>query len=448
MRRPGFLRRPPPSVSIVLATHNRPRWLQLAMDSVLAQEYPNLELLVMDDGSTDETPELLREYERRHPRKRFRFFSHENMGQARTLNRGFELARGKLLGYLSDDDLLERGAVPRLVHELADPDVVAAFPGYHVIDGDGGIQDTIRPFEYSPLEAYRLIETVIGPGCLFRRSALESTGGWDPSLHFMADFIFWMSVGRAGRVVRVTEPLASWRRHQASITLQGGTAHGRELLRLVDLGEAVLGLAPEKAALRAEALRNACIQAAFLVGGGAGSMDGSIATIDLTRPATSAFTGGIGPHEMPDERADEVARLWRELALLTRRLAEVRTRHAGPRPGELSRTGMQTGLDAALRRLRGLGFHAAQGDPNPATWDDGALQKELVEAAIECEADTDPATGRYLVLDRRRQAVPQDEFNELNRLGHRAEADELTDVIADRRRKLEAGEEQPGTSDR
>jgi hypothetical protein len=441
MRRPGFLRRSPPAVSIVLATHNRPRWLQLAMDSVLAQEYPNLELLVMDDGSTDETPELLREYERRHSRKRFRCFSHENMGQARTLNRGYELARGKLLGYLSDDDLLERGAIPRLVHEFADRDVVAAFPGYRVIDGDGVVQDTIRPFEYSPVEAYRLIETVIGPGCLFRRSALQSAGGWDPTLHFMADFIFWMSVGRAGEVVRVTEPLASWRRHEASITLQGGTAHAGELLRLVDLGAAVLGLRPEETALRAEALRNACIQATFLVGGEAGSMDGSIATIDLTRPATSAFTGGIGPGEMPDERTEEVARLWRELALLTRRLADLRTRHVVPsaQPG---------GLDAALRRLRRLGVLDAERDPNPATWDVGALQTELVESAFDCEADTDPATSRFLLLDRRRQAIPEEEFNVLNRLGHRAEADELGEVIADRRRKVELVGERPGVSDR
>jgi hypothetical protein len=257
----------------------------------------------------------------------------------------------------------------------------------------------------------------------------------------MADFIFWMSVGRAGRVVRVPEPLASWRRHQDSITLQGGVEHGRELLRLVDLGAAVLGLAPEETALRAEALRNACIQAAFLVGGGAGSMDGAIATIDLTRPATSAFTGGIGPREMPDGRADEVARLWRELALLTRRLADVRTRHLGPRaqPG---------GLDAALRRLRRLGVLDAEGDPNPAAWDEGALQTELVEAALDCEADTDPATSRYLLLDRRRQAMPEEEFNVLNLLGHRAEADELGEVIADRRRKLELAGERPGVSDR
>jgi glycosyltransferase involved in cell wall biosynthesis len=142
-----------PPVSIVVATYNRRDWLRLAMDSILDQDYPDLELLVMDDGSTDETAELLDGYARRHPNERFRFFRHENMGQARTLNRGYELARGELLGYLSDDDLLAPGAVMRLVRELADPDVVAAYPGYRIIDAEEAVIDTVRPIEYSPLEA-------------------------------------------------------------------------------------------------------------------------------------------------------------------------------------------------------------------------------------------------------------------------------------------------------
>src|SRR3954447_20668619 len=105
------------------------------MDSVLDQSHPNLELLVMDDGSADGTPELLEEYSRRHPPERFRASRHENMGQARTLNRGYEMARGEILGYLSDDDLLARGAVARLVAELrADPAAVAAHTRYRVVD--------------------------------------------------------------------------------------------------------------------------------------------------------------------------------------------------------------------------------------------------------------------------------------------------------------------------
>ena len=75
------------------------------------------------------------------------------------------------------------------------------------------------------------------------------------------------------------------------------------------------------------------------------------------------------------------------------------------------------------------------------------MPEELIQAALECEADTDPARSRYLVLDRRRQAIPDDEFEGLNWLGHRASADQLGELIADRRRKLEAVGERPDASD-
>lgn len=420
------------------------------MDSVLEQDYADLELLVMDDGSTDGTPDLLREYEQRHPVERFRFSRHENMGQGRTLNRGYELASGEVLGYLSDDDLLQQGAVSRLVRELADPDVVAVYPGYHVIDEEGRVRDTIRPIEYSPREAFRLIETVIGPGGLVRRDVLESSGGWDPRLHFMADFILWMRVGLAGRVARVVEPLASWRRHTASITLQSGAEHAVELLRLVDLGAELLDLSPNETAIRAEALRNACLQAAFHGSADGGPIEDAFATIDLTRPATSGFAGGIGRDQMPDERVDQVAALWRELARLTRRLAEVRTLGTGLRAPlrRLARRRTRTGLQAALRRLRRLGVLGIDGGAHRATWDGDTVPLELIEAARECEADADPATSRYLVLDRLRQKIPEEEFTELNWLGLRATADQLGDAIADRRRKLEAAGVQTSPGDR
>ena len=76
----------------------------------------------------------------------------------------------------------------------------------------------------------------------------------------MGDFILWIRVGLAGRVVRVAEPLASWRRQAAGITLQSGAEHGRELLRLVKLRAGVLGLSPDETAIRAEALRDAYLQ--------------------------------------------------------------------------------------------------------------------------------------------------------------------------------------------
>ena len=81
-----------PPVSIVIPTYNRAEWLPGAIDSVLAQDYPDLELIVVDDGSTDQTPDVLNGYAGRHPEDRFRFLRQANAGQAEALNRGNALA--------------------------------------------------------------------------------------------------------------------------------------------------------------------------------------------------------------------------------------------------------------------------------------------------------------------------------------------------------------------
>ena len=204
-----------PSVSFVIATYNRPELAAVVDGQRARQDYADLELLVMDDGSTGETADLLAEYARRHPPDRFRYSRHENMGQARTLNRGYEMARGELIGYLPDDDLLAPGAVPTLVEALRDPEVVCAYGGWRIMEPQGQVIDTVRPMEYSPLEAYRQMDTVIAPGGLVRRDPLLATGGWDPDQYYMPDFLLWMKVGLAGPVVRVDRPVASWRRHRA-----------------------------------------------------------------------------------------------------------------------------------------------------------------------------------------------------------------------------------------
>jgi glycosyltransferase involved in cell wall biosynthesis len=429
-----------PSVSIVLATYNRREWLRLAMDSVLDQSYPNLELLVMDDGSTDGTPDVLEEYSRRHPPERFRFSRHENMGQAKTLNRGYEMARGEILGYLSDDDLLARGAVARLIAELrADSEAVAVYPGYRMIDQEGTIVDTVRPIEYSPVEAFRLHDTIIGPGGLVRREVLEASGGWDPEWHWMGDLLLWMKVGLAGRVIRVEHPVASWRRHPGGITIETSLERARQHLRLVDVGAALLDLPADAVGLRAEALRNACVIGAYF--GGALETAGGppFMAIDLQRPQISSFGAGLGYGDLLDERADEAARLWRELAPLVVEIIEHRT--GGGTRADAAQEG--AGLEAAVRRLREVGA-LARDDGTFADATEGTMQAALWEAANDCLPDVNLGTTRYLLVDRRREALTEDELGQLTIDAFHASIPRLRNAIAAHRRELaSAGDPTP-----
>src|SRR5688572_17065204 len=90
-----------PLVSIVVPSYNHARYLGEAIDSILAQDYPKIELIVIDDGSTDGSPEILRGYG-----KRFHWELQTNQGQVATLNRGWMMSRGDIIGYLSADDVL------------------------------------------------------------------------------------------------------------------------------------------------------------------------------------------------------------------------------------------------------------------------------------------------------------------------------------------------------
>jgi GT2 family glycosyltransferase len=407
MRWPRRRRAPTPAVSIVLATHNRADLLPLALDSALAQAYPDLDVLVMDDGSTDGTREVLAGYARRHPPERFRFESHPNMGQARTLNRGYDMARGEIVGYLSDDDVV----APRLVSSLARalrerPDAVAAYPAYRLIDEAGALLDTWLPLEYTPTTALCRHDTIIGPGGLVRREALEASGGWDPSYRWTGDLILWMRVGLQGPVLRVGEPLASWRKHSAGATSTTGVVRAAEHLRLFEHGLSLDREAAESPERRAEALRNACITAAWFSGHTDFAPGEPITMIDQDRPAVSAWASGQDPatERFDVRRAERVAARLRELGVLTLLLAEAR------RGGDRARPG---GYERAVARLREVGALSANDDAGPRPVDEDGFGAALIEAALDCAADAPAEGARFLVPDREQSRLVADELQEL-----------------------------------
>jgi len=220
-----------PLVSIVTPVFNQADYLAETMESVLAQDYPNIEYLVIDDGSTDKTPEVLSRYS-----GRVRWESHANTGQARTLNKGWADSTGDILGYLSSDDLLYPGAVSKLVEILqGDSAIVCAFPDADLIDHKSRMvkKSVCRPFDLGELVVRQ--ECYIGPGALFRRSAFEAVGGWKAELKLAPDREFWIRLAARGRFQFCPEVLASYRMHPGSISYKDVSEEvGREYLWVLD----------------------------------------------------------------------------------------------------------------------------------------------------------------------------------------------------------------------
>lgn len=249
-------------VTIVIPTYDRAGFVETAIESVLQQDHPEVELIVLDDGSTDETPEVLARIAERADPERFRWSRHDNVGQAETINRGLAAARGELLGYLSSDDYLLPGALSRLVAAAErHPDAEVVYPWCHVVDEADRITDTLEYVEHTLVDALRWGSCLIGSGALVRRRFHERLGGWDASYRTCPDFEWWLRAGDT-RFVCVPEPLAVWRGHAGSLSTAADVREKTgELLRMLDELFARDDLPAEAHAVRDEAYASTLIAA-------------------------------------------------------------------------------------------------------------------------------------------------------------------------------------------
>lgn len=217
-------------VSVVIPAYNHARYIEEAILSVLKQTYTKIELIVLDDGSTDDTAEILKRYS-----GRFYWESQPNMGQAHTLNKGWQMARGDLLSYLSADDVLLPDAVASAVECLCvNPQAVLTYCDFSLIDPSSRpIRKVITPdFDYKRM----LVDVTCppGPGVIFRRSAFEAAGLWNQRLRQMPDYEYWLRLGLEGIFVRIPRVLAGFRIHESSQTFsQTSEERAEEPVRII-----------------------------------------------------------------------------------------------------------------------------------------------------------------------------------------------------------------------
>jgi glycosyltransferase involved in cell wall biosynthesis len=216
-----------PLVTIVTPTYNQAAFLRETLDSVLAQDYPSIEHIVIDDGSTDETPRVLEEYAGRVDWER-----HANMGQTPTINKGWQRSRGEILTWLNSDDTLLPGAVTKAVEYLqAHPDCGIVFGDTLFTEPDGSPIERSKArtgFDYREF-VLSCENPIPQPSAFIRRSVVDDAGLLDPHYYYFMDWDFFLRAGVRHRIEYTPELLSTYRLHPESKTVAQAARAAPEL---------------------------------------------------------------------------------------------------------------------------------------------------------------------------------------------------------------------------
>lgn len=207
-------------VSIITPTYNRASFLSETIESVLNQSYSNFEYIILDDGSTDETQQILKKYQD----PRIISLYHDNMGETATVNKAIVMAKGQIVGIVNSDDPILPGAIQEAVSCMAArPELLAVYPDWLCI----GPESEFIKVEY--LKKYNIENMLLdfnfglGPGAFIRRSSYDLIGCRKPYLRYTGDMDFWLRLALQGTIHHIPKVLATHRHHldSASVFAKG-----------------------------------------------------------------------------------------------------------------------------------------------------------------------------------------------------------------------------------
>lgn len=205
-----------PLVTVYVVNHNYGRFLRQAVDSVLEQDYPALEVIVVDDASKDDSDHALASLAKD---ARIRVIRHAaNKGLTACCNAAIGASAGEFVMRLDADDYLEPSAVRKMAAALvAEPAAVLVFPDYWEVDSRGAVIRRVQRHDFSALDSLSDLPAH-GACTMVRRTFLESFGGYDESVNRQDGLDLWLNVGPTDRVLNIGEPLFSYRQHGDNLT--------------------------------------------------------------------------------------------------------------------------------------------------------------------------------------------------------------------------------------
>lgn len=201
-------------VSIVLPVYNGERYLAESIESVLNQTYQNLELIIVNDCSTDATESIILSYAEKDARIIY-LRNETNLRLPASLNRGFQYAHGEFWTWTSDDNMYLETAIEKMVQVLEQqPDVSLVYCDYDAIDENGKLLERVTAGQADEL----LYKNIVGACFLYRRQAAEAVGEYDTKRFLVEDYEFWLRIYLSFRISAHNECLYIYRRHSASLS--------------------------------------------------------------------------------------------------------------------------------------------------------------------------------------------------------------------------------------
>ena len=204
-----------PLVTIYLVNHNYGRFLKRSIDSVLSQDFLDFELIIIDDGSTDHSNEILINYEQI---DKVNVVRQKNKGLSVTNNIALKMSSSHYIMRLDADDYLLKNALSVLTSRMeADPDLALVFPDYYEVDEYGEILHRVKRHDFE--KDVTLYDIPAHGACtMFRRDVLRDVGGYDENITRQDGYDIWLKIAYRYKVANINEPLFYYRKHPKSLT--------------------------------------------------------------------------------------------------------------------------------------------------------------------------------------------------------------------------------------
>lgn len=208
-----------PKITIVTPSYNQGQFIEETIRSVLLQNYPNLEYIIIDGGSTDQTVDILRKYDSWITY----WVSEPDKGQTHAINKGFKRAKGEIINWLNSDDLLYPGALYKIGRYFAqNPESCFIYGNCIHFDKNGDFSGRIIPKRNTdPLReklSYLVGFPYSQPACFYRKSILEEVGYLDDSIYFGMDYDLFIRIALNYPIHKTDDIFAKFRHHEDAKT--------------------------------------------------------------------------------------------------------------------------------------------------------------------------------------------------------------------------------------